>query len=107
VPYKSIFNDSYSAIFLRSFGGSHLDINHELFVMVFPYLVSLGLSKSNVQTYVRCKFFGNINNISCNDFDYKMLFEGCNDRCEATYYIKAKLKKKKQYICCYFSYNFL
>jgi hypothetical protein len=79
VPYKSIYNDSYSAIFLQSFGGSHYDISHELFVIVFPYLVLLGSSRFNVQTYVRCNPFGNITNISCNHLHYKMLFKSCND----------------------------
>jgi hypothetical protein len=94
VPYKSIFNDSYNAIFLQSLGGSCYDISHEFFAIVFPYLVLLGLSRSNVQTYVRCNPFGSISIISCSDFDYKMLFESCNDRHEATYYIKGKIEKK-------------
>jgi hypothetical protein len=93
VPYKSIFNDSYSAIFLRSFGGSLYDIFHEFFIIVFLYLVFLGSFGSNVQTYVRCNSFGSISSISssvrCNDFHYKLLFESCNDKCEATYYINA------------------
>jgi hypothetical protein len=94
VPYKSIFNDSYNAIFLQSLGGSCYDISHDFFAIVFPYLMLLGLSRSNVQTYVRCNPFGSINIISCSDFDYKMLFESCNDRCKATYYIKGKIEKK-------------
>jgi hypothetical protein len=94
VPCKFIFNDSYSAIFLQSFGGSHYDMFHELFVIVFPYLVLLGSFGYNVWTYVKCNPFGNISNISCSDFHYKMLFGSCNGRCEVIYYINAKFKKK-------------
>jgi hypothetical protein len=93
MPYKSLFNDSCSAIFLESFEGSHNHGNY-LLSIVLLYLVSLHSSKFSVQTYIRHNPFGNIRRINHNDFYYNMLFEDYTNSCEPTYYTKVKLKKK-------------
>jgi hypothetical protein len=93
MPYKSIFNDSCSAIFLESFESSHRDGDYLLFI-VLPYLVSLHSFGFNVQTYIRHNPFGTIRSISCSDLHYNILFENCNHSCEPTYYIKENLTKK-------------
>jgi hypothetical protein len=49
-PYKSIFNDSCSAIFLESFEAIGSDGDY-LFSIVLSYLVSFHFSGFNVQTY--------------------------------------------------------
>ncbi len=92
-PYKFIFNDLCSVIFLESF--EDLCNNGEIYLLfiVFHYLVSFHSFGFNVQIYVRHYPFGTIGNISHNDPYYNMLFECCNDSCEPTYYIKTKLKK--------------
>jgi hypothetical protein len=64
-----------------------------LLLIVLPYLVSLGLSRFNVQTNVRFNIFKSIKSMSHSDPDSKMLFESCNDMCEMTYCTKANLKK--------------
>jgi hypothetical protein len=64
-----------------------------LLLTVFSYLVSLGLSRFNVQTNVRFNLFKSIKSISHSDPDSKMLIESCNDMCEMTYCTKAKLRK--------------
>lgn len=65
-----------------------------LLLIVLPYLVSLGLSRFNVQTNVRFNIFKSIKSMSHSDPDSKMLFESCNDMCEMTYCTKANLKKR-------------
>ncbi len=61
------------------------------FFIVFPYLVSFYSCGFSVQTYVRHNPFRTFKSINpC----YRMIFEGCSDRCEPTYYTKTKLTKK-------------
>jgi hypothetical protein len=92
-PYRSIFNDLCSIIFLESFEGSCNYGKIYLLFIVFHYFVSLHSFKFNVQIYVRHNHFGTIRGISCSDPYYNMLFEYCNDSCEPTYCTKTKLKK--------------
>jgi hypothetical protein len=75
-PYKSIFNDSCSAIFLELFEGAHNNGDY-LLSIVFPYLVSFHLFGFKIQTYVKQNPFGTIRSISRSDFYYNMLFEYC------------------------------
>ncbi len=63
MPYKSIFNDSCSAIFLELFEGSCNDGNY-LFFIILPYLVSIHLFGFSVQTYVKHDPFETIRGIS-------------------------------------------
>jgi hypothetical protein len=51
MPYKSIFNDSRSAIFLESFDEFPTNGNYLLSIM-FLYLVLLASFQPNVQSYV-------------------------------------------------------
>ncbi len=92
-PYKSIFNDLCSVVFLELFEGSSNNGEIHLLFIVFHYLVSLHSFGFNVQIYVRHNHLGTIGSISRNDRYYNMLFEYCNDSCELTYCTKAKLKK--------------
>ncbi len=65
-----------------------------LFFTIFPYLVSFDSCGFNVQTYVRHNAFGTLKSINHSNPCYRMIFVGCSDRCEPTYYTKAKLKKR-------------
>ncbi len=95
LPYKSMFNDSCSAIFFKSFDDFILMPNENyLLLIVLPYSVSLSLSRFNVQTNVKFNLFKSIKSISHSDPNSKMLFKSCNDMCEMTYCIRAKLKKR-------------
>jgi hypothetical protein len=93
-PYKSIFNDSCSGIFLESFEGASSDGDY-LFSIILPYLVSFHFSRFSVQIYVKHNPFGTIKSINQTNPYYKMLFEYYSDSCDAMYYIKAKLKRKR------------
>ncbi len=95
-PYKYIFNDSCSLIFLESFEGVSSNGDY-LLSTILAYLVSLHSSRFNVQTYLKHNLFGTIKSISWSDSYYNMLFEYCSDSCDPTYCIKAKLKKIKIY----------
>jgi hypothetical protein len=92
-PYKSIFNDSCSVIFLESFEGAGSNGDY-LVSIVLSYLVLFHFFGFNVQIHVKHNPFGTIKNISQSDPYYKMLFEDCSDSCDAMYYTKANLKKK-------------
>jgi hypothetical protein len=59
IPYKSMFNDSYNAIFLESFDG-HCGEDQYLLRFVFFYLEIFHLSKYNVPTFVEHNPFGRI-----------------------------------------------
>jgi hypothetical protein len=89
-PYKFLFNDSCSVIFLESFEstGSNRDY---LLSTVLPYLVLLHLSKFNVQTYMKPNPFGTIRSISWSAPYYNMLFEYCSSICDIMYCTKGKL----------------
>jgi hypothetical protein len=90
IPYKSIFNDLCSVIFLESFEGAGSDGDY-LLSIVFPYFVSFHFSGFSFQTYLKHNPFGTIQSISQSDPYYKMLFEDCSDSCDAMYYTKEKL----------------
>jgi hypothetical protein len=62
-PYKFIFNDSCSVIFLESFESTDSNGDY-LLSTVLPYLVLLHSSKFNVQTYMKPNPFGTIRSIS-------------------------------------------
>jgi len=62
-PYKFIFNDLCSAIFLESFEGVSSDGDY-LFSTILPCLVSLHSFRFNVQTYVKHNSFGTNKSIS-------------------------------------------
>jgi hypothetical protein len=62
-PYKFIFNDLCSAIFLESFEGVSSNGDY-LFSTILPCLVSLHSFRFNAQTYVKHNFFGTNKSIS-------------------------------------------
>jgi hypothetical protein len=59
MPYKSMFNDPYSAICLESFNGLHGEDRY-LLRSVLPYLENLHSSGYNVPTFVEHNPFGRI-----------------------------------------------
>jgi hypothetical protein len=91
-PYKSIFNVLWNAIFLELFEGLG-STGIICFPSILPYLVSFHFFGFSVQTYMKHNPFGTIKSISQSDPYYNMLFEECNDSCDAMYYTKTKLKK--------------
>ncbi len=93
-PYKSIFNGPYNVIFVETFDSSIGDNNYYLLGAILRYLEALQSSKVNVPTFVENNPFGSI--ISLNDPKYKMLFEDCDDNCDASYCTKARMKMKNK-----------
>jgi len=74
VPYKIMFNSSYSAIFLESFGGVCGE-NWYFLGFVLPYFENLHSSGYNVPTFVEHNPFGKIKCINPDNLGlFKMLF---------------------------------
>jgi hypothetical protein len=69
-PYKSMFNNLYSATFLESFDGLHGE-DQCLLGFVFPYLENLDSSGYDVPTFVEHNPFGRIR---CIDRNHPRLF---------------------------------
>ncbi len=59
MPYKSMFNDSYNAIFLESFDNTCGEDQY-LLGFVFPYLENFHLFGYGVPTFVKHNPFGRI-----------------------------------------------
>jgi hypothetical protein len=95
-PYKSIFNSSYSAIFLESFDGIHGE-DQNLLGFVLPYLENFHSSIYIVPTFVENNPFCKIRCINLNNIRFfKMLFVKCNCTCQPTFYNNVKLKLKQK-----------
>jgi len=48
------------------------------------------------QSYVENNHFGNMTHINQNDPKYKILFEGCHNSCDVSYYTIARMKMKNK-----------
>jgi hypothetical protein len=78
MPFKSMFNDSYSAIFLELFDNLRGEDQY-LLRSIFPYLENLHSSGYDVPTFVEHDPFGRIRCIDQNNLKlFKMLFVKCN-----------------------------
>jgi hypothetical protein len=101
--YKSLFNESFSAIFLESFDGVYGD-DHYLLGIVLPYLESLHLFWYGVSTFVHHNPFGRIRCINRTDpGQFKMLFVKCGNGCIPSFCNNAKLKMKQIFFINYSS----
>ncbi len=72
MPYKSLFNPPFSAIFFEMFYGSHSDANY-LFQTILPYLESVHSFKMWVYKFVELNPFGNITYVLSDDPRYAKL----------------------------------
>jgi hypothetical protein len=78
MPYKSMFNNLYNAVFLESFDGLRGEDQY-LLGFVFPYLENLHSFRYDVPTFVEHNPFGRNRYIDRdNPGLFKMLFVKCN-----------------------------
>jgi hypothetical protein len=95
-PYKSMFNNLYSATFLESFDGLHGE-DQCLLGFVLPYLENLDSSRYDVPTFFEHNPFGRIKCIDRNHPRlFKMLFVKCSHTYQPTFCNSVKLKLKQK-----------
>jgi hypothetical protein len=88
---KNMFNTPYSAIFFKTFYGSHIDSNY-LFCIIFPHLELLHSSRMQVYKFVKLNPFNSIIDVPPNDPWYLKLNVCCSAKCDGTFCNKVKLK---------------
>jgi hypothetical protein len=87
MPYKSLFNGLFNAIFLKSFVNFCGDDHLNLLGTILLYLESLQFFGYDVPTFVQLNPFGSIKCINCDDpKQYEILFVECNNVCKPSYY---------------------
>jgi len=94
-PYKTMFNNLYSAIFFKSFH-SLCGEDQCLLGSILPYLENLNLFGYDVPTFVEHNPLGRIRCIDQNNLGlFKMLFVKCKHICQPIFGNSVKLKLKQ------------
>jgi hypothetical protein len=98
-PYKSMFNNLYSAIFFKSFDSLRGE-DQCLLGSILPYVENLDSFGYDVPTFVEHNPLGRIKCIDQNNLGlFKMLFVKCSHTCQPIFCnsVKLKLKQKVPY----------
>ncbi len=97
MPYKSLFNPPFNAIFLEKFYKSQTD-NDYLIEIVFCYLEALHSFDMQVYKFVKCNPFKRIRHVFPFNLQYEKLAKPCSSKCNDKFCnrMKSKLANKKR-----------